>query len=83
MSAMPEYVPDNDVLIKLDLAHKALNRVNAEYIAEYERMCKELEDKHNPFIWTAQSVLYEAMGKAGLAGFSHEDMAKVMGCRSH
>jgi hypothetical protein len=44
---------------------------------------QDLANKHNPFIWAAQSLLYEAMGNAGMAGFSQEQLDQIMGCQGH
>lgn len=78
MSAMPEITPDDDVLVKLDRAYHALKGATAAYDAERARVLEELDRKHNPFLWAAQSVLYEAMGNAAMAGFSEADLCKVM-----
>jgi hypothetical protein len=78
MSAMPHIIPDDDLLLKVDRAHKALEGATKAYDAERARVLLELDQKHNPFIWAAQSVLYEAMGNAALAGFTEDDLCKVM-----
>lgn len=83
MSAMPEITPDDDVLLKLDRAHKAYEEALRLYSADVEKATAELAAKHNPFIWAANSVLYEAMGNAALAGFEPRDLAKAMGCANH
>lgn len=83
MSAMPEITPDDDVLVKLDRAHRAYEGAVALYQADVDKANKELAAKHNPFIWAAHSVLYEAMGNAALAGFEPRDLARTMGCADH
>jgi hypothetical protein len=44
---------------------------------------KDIEMKHNPFIFAAESVVYEAMGNAAMNGFSREEMYQAMGCAGH
>lgn len=83
MSAMPEITPDDDVLVKLDRAHKAYEATLRSYQDDLDKESARLAAKHNPFIWSAQSVLYEAMGAAGFAGFSPAEMVKTMGCSQH
>jgi hypothetical protein len=83
MSALPSIEPDADVLIQLDLAHKGYNAAVRAYEADIAEAERRLAAKHNPFLHTAQSVLYEAMGKAGFAGFSPADIAQTMGCSNH
>lgn len=83
MSAFPEITPDDDVLVKLDRAHRAYEESLRLYSADVEKANKELAAKHNPFLWAAQSVLYEAMGNAALAGFEPKDLARTMGCANH
>lgn len=83
MSAMPEITPDDDVLLKLDRAHKGYEQALRDYNADVARENERLSAKHNPFIWSAQSVLYEAMANATFAGFSPDDLVQTMGCRNH
>jgi hypothetical protein len=83
MSAMPHYPQDENALLKLSKAHEALDKANAVYLQEYERLTAELAQKHNPFIYMAQSVLYEALGNAAMAGFSRDQMYEVMDCDGH
>jgi hypothetical protein len=78
MSAMPHIIPDDDLLLKVDRAHKALMGATEAYNVERAKVFRDLDAKHNPFIWAAQSVLYEAMGNAALAGFTEDDLCKVM-----
>jgi hypothetical protein len=83
MSAMPHIEPDEDVMVQLDRAHKGYEAAVRAYNADIAEANRQLAQKHNPFLWTAQSVLYEAMGKAAFAGFSPADMAQTMGCSDH
>jgi hypothetical protein len=83
MSTMPMYPQDENALVKLDRAHKALDLANGSYADDVNRAMEELDKKHSPFIYAAQSVLYEAMGNAAMAGFSHAEMTDVMDCEGH
>lgn len=83
MSEMPEYPLSSDALLQVDRAHKAYELISNEYIAEIDRLNKELAVKFNPSIFAAQSVLYEAMGQASSAGFTYEQMVEVMECDQH
>jgi len=83
MSTMPHIEPDEDALLQLDRAHKAYNAAVRDYQADIAESDRRLAAKHNPFLWTAQSVLYEAMGKAAFAGFSPADLVQTMGCDQH
>lgn len=80
---MPEFPADEQSLLKVDLAHKAVHDAVAAYRAELQAEMERIERKHNPFIFAAQSVLYEAMGNAALNGFSEPEMQQAMGCGSH
>lgn len=83
MSTIPPYPQDEDALLKLDRAHKAYELAVQAYQQDIDAETARLAAKHNPFIWAAHSVLYEAMGNAALAGFSPADLAKTMGCANH
>lgn len=83
MSSMPEYPKDADALLTLDRAHKALDSAAANMQADIDKAILEVELRHNPFIWTAQSVLYEAMSNAALCGFSRAETEEIMGCDHH
>lgn len=83
MSKMPEFPTDDDCLIKVDLAHKALHLVNEAYRADRDAALRAVELKHTPFIYAAQSVMYEALGNAALAGFDTDELQQTMGCSIH
>jgi len=84
MSTMPAYPSaDEQSLTKLDLAHKGLHGAIQAYQDELDKAMKDIEMKHNPFIFAAESVVYEAMGNAALNGFSREEMYQAMGCAGH
>ena len=83
MSKLPPYPVDNEATLKLDQAHKSLHMVNEAYKAEVDAAVRMVEMKHAPFLYTAQSVLYEAMSEAALAGFDAEEQAQIMGCVGH
>ena len=83
MSALPDFPQDENALLKLDKAHKALDQVNKAYHDELDLVIDATDQKHSPFIYAAQSVLYEAMGNAAMAGFTREQMIAVMDCPSH
>lgn len=80
---LSEMTPDDDVLVKLDRAHKGFEGAVAAYQADMEKAHRQVVAKHNPFLWTAESVLYEAMAKAAFAGFTNEEMSKAIGCSAH
>jgi hypothetical protein len=83
MSVMPQFPLDNDSLLKVDRAHRALELTLRSQSDELDAEVARIAQKHNPFIYAAQSVLYEAMGNASLAGFSSEEMQRVMDCDYH
>lgn len=83
MSEMPDFPADNEALVKLTLAHQSYEQALKDYDDEIKKAYEQVGLKHNPFIWAAQSVLYEAMGNAALAGFSPAQLGQVMGCRNH
>lgn len=83
MSALPDITPDEDVMVQLDRAHKSYNEAVRAYNVDIAESDRRLAAKHLPFLHTAQSVLYEAMGKAGFAGFSPADIVQTMGCDQH
>jgi hypothetical protein len=83
MSALPEYPRDPEALIKLDRAHKALDAAVLSMQADIDKTLQEVELRHNPFIWTAQSVLYEALANASLCGFTREETEEIMDCDRH
>ena len=80
---MPDYPVDNECLVKVDKAHKALHLVNDQYRTEMDAAVRAVELKHTPFIYAAQSVLYEALGNAALNGFDTDELRQLMGCGTH
>jgi hypothetical protein len=80
---LPPYPVDEESLLKVDLAHKALHKSVEAYRQELQEAMDRIERKHNPFIFTAQSVLYEAMANAAMSGFSETEMQQAMGCAGH
>lgn len=83
MSKMPMYPHDQDALLKVDQAHKTLEMVLEAQRTEIDAEVARIAQKHNAFIYASQSVLYEAMGNASLAGFTSEEMQRVMDCDFH
>ena len=83
MSKLPPYPTDAESLVKVDLAHKALHGAVEAYRTELQEAMDRIERKHNPFIFTAQSVLYEAMANSAHSGCSEDEMRQVMGCAGH
>lgn len=83
MSDMPSFPQDENALIKLTRAHEALDKAQNSYADDLNRAMDEIDQKHSPFIYAAQSVLYEAMGNAAMAGFTKEQMVDVMACEGH
>ena len=81
MPAFP--VEDPESLLKLSNAHQALHLVNEQYRADLDAAVRAVDLKHSPFIYAAQSVLYEAMRNASLNGFDADQMQVVMGCSGH
>jgi len=80
---MPAYPLDDQALLKVDRAHKGFEAASQSYLEEYEQVMTSLANKHNPFIYAAQSVLYEAMSNAAMAGFTRAQMEQVMECDEH
>jgi hypothetical protein len=76
-------VQDENVLLNLDRAHKAFEKVQAEYGEAMDAARVKVTEQYNPLFYEAQSVLYEAMGKASKAGFSDAQMAQTMQCGVH
>lgn len=84
MSKMPAFpVEDPESLLKLSNAHQAFHLVNQQYREDLDAAIKAVDLKHSPFIYAAQSVLYESMRNASLNGFDTEQMQVVMGCGAH
>lgn len=84
MSTMPPYpIEDTDALVKLTKAHEGFHLVNTQYREELDAVLRAVDLKHSPFIYAAQSVLYEAMQNASLQGFDTEELHQAMGCGSH
>lgn len=81
---MPPFpTEDTEALIKVDRAHKGLHLVNAQYRDELDAAVKAIDLKHSPFIYAAQSVLYEALRNASLNGFDTDELQQAMGCDHH
>ena len=74
---------DANAMLNVDRAHKAVEKVNDEIDAAVERAIADINAKYSPIALMAQSVLYEAMGKAAEAGFTRRQMVEVMDCDSH
>ena len=53
-----------DLLIMVDLAHKALEKINAEIGEAVEAATAKINAEYTPLVFESQSVLYEAMAKA-------------------
>lgn len=84
MSTLPPFpIEDTEALVKLSNAHDAVHLVNKQFAEEREAAIKAVEQRHAPFIYAAQSVLYEAMRNAALQGFDTEELHQAMGCTSH
>lgn len=83
MNKMPDYPVDDECLLKVDKAHKALHAETDAYRAEMDAAVRTVELKHTPYIYAARSVLYEALGNAALAGFDTEELLQTMGCGTH
>jgi hypothetical protein len=84
MSTMPPFpIEDTDALVKLSKAHESVHLVNKQFADDREAAIKAVEQKHAPFLYAAQSVLYEAMRNASLQGFDTEELQQAMGCSSH
>lgn len=76
-------VQDENALLHLDRAHTAFEKVQKEYVEALDAARLKVTEQYNPLFYEAQSVLYEAMGKAAKAGFSDNEMAKTMQCGAH
>lgn len=83
MSTLPYIEHDSNALLNVDRAHKALDKVQDEIRAAIEKATADINTKFNPVTFTAQSVLYEAMGKAAEAGFTYQQLCDTMDCDSH
>ena len=84
MSTMPPFpVEDTEALVKLSDAHRAVHLVNQQYKDEIDAAIRAVELKHSPFLYAAQSVLYEAMRNAALQGFDTDELNQAMGCAGH
>lgn len=74
---------DEDVLLNVDRAHKALEKVNDEIGEAVEEATAKINAEYSPICFAAQSVLYEAMSKAASQGFTYRELAEVMQCDGH
>lgn len=83
MSTLPPIQSDPNVLVQLDLAHKAYEKVQQEIADALNEANRKITEQFNPIYYAAQSVLYEAMGKATQDGFTHRQLCDVMGCDGH
>lgn len=84
MSTLPPFpIEDTDALVKLAKAHESVHLINKQYAEDREAAIKAVEQKHAPFIYAAQSVLYEAMRNAALQGFDTAELEQAMGCAGH
>ena len=72
-----------DLLIRVDLAHKALEKINAEIGEAVEAATAKINAEYTPLVFESQSVLYEAMAKAAAAGFTYRQLNDVMDCDGH
>jgi len=72
-----------DLLIKVDLAHRALEKINAEIDEAVAQATAKINAEYTPIVFESQSVLYEAMAKAAAIGFTYRELNKVMDCNSH
>jgi phosphoribosyl-ATP pyrophosphohydrolase len=72
-----------DLLIRVDLAHKALEKINAEIGEAVEAATAKINAEYTPVVFESQSVLYEAMAKAAAVGFTYKQLNDVMDCDGH
>jgi hypothetical protein len=83
MSTLPHLDADPNSLLQVDLAHKAYEKVQVEIAAAVRAANLKINEQFSPVLFTAQSVLYEAMGKAAAAGFTYKQLCDVMDCDGH
>jgi len=72
-----------DTLLNVDMAHKAVEKINAEISAAVEAATAKINAEYTPLVFESQSVLYEAMAKAAAAGFTYRQLNDVMDCDGH
>lgn len=80
---MPYIEHDSNALLNVDRAHKALEKIQDEIRGAIDKATDEINAKYNPVTFAAQSVLYEAMGKASEAGFTYQQLCDTMHCDDH
>lgn len=80
---MPEYPLSSTALLDVDRAHKALEKINDEIDAAVIAATAKINGEYTPIMFAAQSVLYEAMGKAAEAGFTYQQLRDTMDCDAH
>ena len=80
---MPHIESDPNTMLELDQAHKAYEKVQLEIETAVAAANRRINEEFTPILYTAKSVLYEAMGKAAQAGFTLTQMYEVMDCDSH
>lgn len=83
MSTLPHIEADPNTLLQVDLAHKAYEKIQREIAAAIKVANEKINEEFTPVLFTAQSVLYEAMGKAASAGFTYKQLCDVMECDGH
>jgi hypothetical protein len=78
MAQLPVLQDADDILIRLDRAHKALHKEITLLDTDQEKALKDTWMRHAPFISEAKSVFMQVQAEAYRAGFDDEDMGKVL-----
>ena len=78
MAKLPVLQDADDILLRLDKAHKALHQEISLLDAVREKALADAWMKHAPFITEAKSVFLQIQAEAYRAGFDDEAMDKVL-----
>jgi hypothetical protein len=78
MAKMPVLHDAEDILLRLDKAHKALHKEISMLEAEQAKAQREAWLRHAPFVAESKSVFLQVQAEAYRAGFDDESMDKVL-----
>lgn len=83
MSKIPSVEAAGDVLERLSKAHDAMHHEIASHEASVDKAIAEAWQRHAPFVTESKSVFLQVQAEAYRAGFTDDDMQKVLSSHGH
>lgn len=78
MSKLPAVEASGDVLVRLANAHDAMHREIQSHEVAQDKALADVWQRHAPFVMESKSVFLQVQAEAYRAGFTDDDMRKVL-----